>query len=241
MCNNLDTPQNFSFHHFFSFSSANHIQNDVQWGTSDVIATIMQIICNNLSKKKNISIERQPFYKWFCAINLHYLLGSSQEAVGTMTTFHSVRRGTKVRVQRHAPSISVSASREDSHINKWSKICLLFSPQGNEIQMVSVSSMGRKKKSLNKIDYNQLHSLMQDDKWSDFSERSLVKLNFKIFNSWKKVSRWKSKFYRALKKKRKLYQHVFSHLPLLKNLNCRLFSSQEKKNNYFFLWQVKWI
>lgn len=57
--------------------------------------------------------------------------------------------------------------------------------------MVSGSSMGTKKKkslnkSLNKIDYNQLHSLMQDDKWSEFSERSLVKLNFKIFNSGKK-------------------------------------------------------
>lgn len=144
MCNDSNAPQNFTFHNFFSFSSANHMQNDVQWGTSDM--TIMQIICNNTNKKKNISIERQHFCKWFCAINLHYFLGSSWKAVGSMTVFHSVRWGTKVHVHRHLPSISVSASWEDSHINKWSKQCLLFSPQGNEIQMVSVSSMGTKKK-----------------------------------------------------------------------------------------------
>lgn len=148
MCNDSNTPQNFSFHHFFSFSSANHIQKDVQWGTSDVIATIMKIICNNM-KKKNISIERQHFHKLFCAINLHYFLGSSRKAVGSMTIFHSVRWGTEVHVHRTVPSISVSASREDNHINQSSKPCLLFSPQGNEFQMVSLSSMGTKKKISN--------------------------------------------------------------------------------------------
>lgn len=56
-------------------------------------------------------------------------------------------------------------------------------------------------KSLNKIDYNQLHSLMQDDKWSDFSERSLVKLNFKIFNSGEK-SLDESQSSRELKEKK---------------------------------------
>lgn len=173
-------------------------------------------------------------------------MGLSWKAIGTMAIFHSVRWGTKVHVHRHVPSISVSASQEDSLINKWSKLCLLFSSQGNEIQMVSGSSMGTKKKSLNKslnkIDYNQLHSLMQDDKWSEFSERSLVKLNFKIFNSGKKISRWKPKLYRELKGKKKiLYQHVFCYLSLLKNLNCRLYSRQEKTNNYFFFWQVSWI
>lgn len=67
-------------------------------------------------------------------------------------------------------------------------------------------------KSLNKIDYNQLHSLMQDDKWSDFSERSLVKLNFKIFNSGEK-SLDESQSSRELKEK-KLYQHVLCYLSL---------------------------
>lgn len=81
----------------------------------------MQIICNNKNKKKNalgISAERQHFHKWFCAINLHYFLGSSWEAVSTVSIFHSVRGDTKVHMQRYVPSRSTSASREDSHIRK---------------------------------------------------------------------------------------------------------------------------
>lgn len=149
----------------------------------------MQIICNNKNRKNilGISVERQHFHKLFCAINLHYFLGSSWEAVSTVSIFHSAWGDTRVHMQRYVPSRSASASWEDSHISKWPKVCLLFSPQGNEIQMTWFCKQhGNKKKSLNKIDYNQLHSLIQDDKWSDFSERSLVKLDFKIFNSEKK-------------------------------------------------------
>lgn len=66
MCNNLDIPQNSSFHHFISFNSTNHIQTDVRWCISDGITMIMQIICNNKNKKKNVlgtSVERHYFHK----------------------------------------------------------------------------------------------------------------------------------------------------------------------------------
>lgn len=184
-------------------------------------------------QEKNVSIERQHFYKWFCVINLHYFLGSSWKAMGILAIFHSVTWDTKVHVHRHVPSISVSASGEDNHINKWSKLCLVFSPQGNEIQMVSLSSMEAKEKSLNKslnkIDYNQLHSLMQDDRWSDFSEGSLVKLNFKIFNTGGKISRWKPKFYRELEKKKTLPTCFLLLMTIKKPSLWAIFKSGEDK------------
>lgn len=66
MCYNFNILQDSSFHHFISFNSIKHIESDVQWDISDVITTIMQIICNNKNKKKNIlgiSVESKHFHK----------------------------------------------------------------------------------------------------------------------------------------------------------------------------------
>lgn len=150
----------------------------------------MQIICNNKNKKKNvlgISVERKHFHKWFCAINLHYFLGSSWEEDTSESIFHAVRGHTKVHVQGmyqadqplHLGKIVILASDQ--------KYVYFFLHKGMRFKWPGFCNQhGNKKKSLNKIDYNQLHSLIRDDKWSDFSERSLVKLNFQIFNSEKK-------------------------------------------------------
>lgn len=101
--------------------------------------------------------------------------------------------------------------QEDQHLHLrkifiWAsdqKYVYCFLLKGMKFKWPGVwKQQGNKKKSLNKIDYNQLHSLIQDDKWSDFSERSLVKVNFKIFNSGpKKIFNWKPKLYRALNNK----------------------------------------